>query len=143
MATRFVLDADVTLAWFVPGSAEQYDYATRVARHIESTGASSLVPMLWHFEVGSVLVRARRFRQIRFSEAKLRAAFERLRRLAPQTDLHFQTAVEVMERARACNLQGYDVAYFDLARERELPIATLDRGIRSACRRFGVALLEL
>lgn len=142
MAAEFVLDADVAIAWFIPGSPEQRDYAGWVARHIETTGASCVVPALWHFEVGAVLIRARRAPQIRFSEAKLRAAMDRLRRLSPETRLSTQTAAEVIERARACNLQGYDVAYFDLARDLELPIATLDGGIRTACRRFGVKLLQ-
>ena len=54
-----------------------------------------------------------------------------------------ETCAEVVRLAQTYNLQGYDAVYFDLARERGLPIATLDRGIRSASRRFGVELLEL
>jgi hypothetical protein len=38
-------------------------------------------------------------------------------------------------------LQAIDVLYFDLASSLALPIATVDRGLRSAARAHGVALV--
>jgi predicted nucleic acid-binding protein len=38
-------------------------------------------------------------------------------------------------------LAGYDTVYFDLARRLGVPLASLDRGQRSACGHHGVKLL--
>ena len=45
---------------------------------------------------------------------------------------------ELTDVAIAYNLSGYDTAYFHLARVLELPIASRDRGILSACKQWDV-----
>ena len=49
----------------------------------------------------------------------------------------------IAERARRFHLQAFDALYFDLAAVLGLPIATLDGGIKTACRVHGVKLFEL
>lgn len=48
---------------------------------------------------------------------------------------------EIVGLARQYQPQAADALYFDLARSQRLPIATYDRGLRSACERFGVERL--
>jgi predicted nucleic acid-binding protein len=42
----------------------------------------------------------------------------------------------------AHRLTAYDAAYLELAHRRDLPLATLDAGLRTAARALGVAVLR-
>jgi predicted nucleic acid-binding protein len=67
---RFVLDASVALAWFLPEENEAHRaYAQRVLAVAREELALATVPLLWHEELADVLLRSRRAREI--SAAKL------------------------------------------------------------------------
>ena len=69
---RVILDASVTLDWFVSDTLRNSSYAQDVLDAIEGRSILPLVPDLWHYEIGSVLIAARRARRItarRLSEA--------------------------------------------------------------------------
>lgn len=51
------------------------------------------------------------------------------------------TVREVADIGAAHQLAGYDGIYFDLARRLGVPMATLDDGIASACKRHRVPLI--
>ena len=48
-----------------------------------------------------------------------------------------------MALPRGHNLSAYDAAYLELAIRRGLPLATIDRKLRTAAEAVGVALLEV
>jgi len=48
---------------------------------------------------------------------------------------------QLVTLAKGYNLQGYDAVYFDLAKRLNIPIASLDKGIKTACKSYGVTLL--
>jgi predicted nucleic acid-binding protein len=50
------------------------------------------------------------------------------------------TASQVASWAFAMNCGAYDAVYIELARMLDSPVATSDRGMAAACKRFGVAL---
>jgi predicted nucleic acid-binding protein len=138
-AERFVLDASVAVAWFLPCGGPRGHYAETI---LEQIGIGELIPMvpdLWHYELGSVLVAARRDKRI--SAAKLGVAQTALRALGVETLALELNASEVIDLSQRYHLQGYDVIYFELARRLAIPIATLDGGIKTACKTFGVKLL--
>lgn len=141
-ADRFVLDASVALAWFFPDSADSTGYAISVAELIAKTAAVCVVPHMFNVEIGSALVRKHRDRAARFRRNDLQSAIATVVGLTLDVADRSETCDDIVRLAQVYNLQGYDALYFHLARERALPIATLDRGIRSACRRFEVELLE-
>jgi len=136
---RFVLDASVAVEWFLPGSGPQVHYAESVLERIGSEGLLPTVPDLWHYEVGSVLIAATRARRI--SATKLRAAKLAIRGLHLDSMVLEIDAVALMELSQRYHLQGYDTVYFELARRLEIPIASIDGGIKEACRTFKVELL--
>ena len=108
---------------------------------LERIGGKSLsaVPDLWHYELGSVLFAAKRDKRI--SAEKLRASQRAIRGLKPETLAIEIDAAALIDLSRRYHLQGYDAVYFELARRLTIPIASLDEGIRTACRMFGVVLL--
>ena len=133
----FVLDCSVALAWVLPdeGSA----YADALLDRLVAEGA--VVPPVWPLEVGNVLLVALRRRRIRQNE--LEPIIERLERLPIEIDLgatdHALAAVLVL--AGQHGLTTYDASYLDLAQRRKLPLATLDKKLRGACRAAKVDVL--
>lgn len=120
MAVELVLDASVSLAWFLKETPERAAYAAAVSA-AAANGAILHVPVQWGIEVGHVLLREYRRKALR--RARLQRALEDLE--------SFDIRV---------HLQGYDALYFDLARTLTLPLATLDDGHRQAAAQFGVRL---
>ncbi|MFA5915638.1 MAG: type II toxin-antitoxin system VapC family toxin [Burkholderiales bacterium] len=133
----FVLDCSVALAWVLPdeGSA----YADGLLDRLVAEGA--VVPPVWPLEVGNVLLTALRQRRIRQNE--LEPIIERLARLPIEIDIgatdHALAAVLVL--AGQHGLTTYDASYLDLAQRRKLPLATLDKQLRAACRAAKVEVL--
>lgn len=140
MATeRVVLDASVAVEWFLPGGGPGQQYAEGILERIGAGELLPAVPDLWHYEIGSVLVAAKRDKRI--SAAKLVAAQVTLRALEFETLAIELDAAEVIDLSLRYHLQGYDVIYFELARRLGVPVATLDSGMRTACGIFRVKLL--
>ena len=131
-----VIDSSVTLAWFFED--ERTDHADDVMREVASAGAT--VPALWRLEIANALQAAVRRRRV---DAQFRDASLAGLRLFPiaidnETDQHAWG--RTLALAERCNLTLYDAAYLELAQRLRLPLATLDRDLRAACRRERVAL---
>jgi predicted nucleic acid-binding protein len=134
----FVLDSSVTLSLFLPSTPRQKAYADAVAKLL-ADGAVPLVPALYALEVGSVLLKSRRRRLI--SETKLREALDQIDANFYRTAHMPYTVPGLVDAGARYMLQGYDAVYFDLAKQRGLPLASVDRGHASACKAHGVKLL--
>jgi len=139
---NFVLDASVALAWFLDMDSEATDYAAGVRRLILNSRAVCVVPGNWHLEVGSGLIRAHRNHRLGFTAAKLADALEVIDDIPVWTHHLGMESRHVVDLAKAYNLTGYDAQYFHLALTEGLPIASLDKGIQSSCKVFGVELLK-
>lgn len=103
------------------------------------TGAS--VPLLWPLEALNGLLVAERRRRL---DAPRRARLAGFLRELPIT-LDFDTADRAWEAtsklAERFALSVYDAAYLELARRRNLPLASLDRELRAAAVAAGVPVL--
>jgi predicted nucleic acid-binding protein len=135
--TAFVLDASVTMAWCFEDEASDAAWGL-LDRLGEDT---ALVPGIWSAEVANVLLVAERRR--RLTRPQSRAFVTRLLALpilveeaAPQRVLG-----EVFAFGRETGLAAYDALYLDLAARHDLPLATLDRAMRSAARKNRIAIL--
>ena len=134
-----VLDGSATLAW-VYGD-ETTEAVSAVFEAVGSGGA--WVPALWRLEVANVLeMGVRRSRHdAAFRDATLTDLALLPIRLDPETDQHAWTATARLAARHSLTL--YDVAYLELARRRDLPLATLDRELRVAAMAEGVPLLGM
>jgi predicted nucleic acid-binding protein len=138
--TRFVLDASVALAWVVDQNPDPY--AAVVQQRLRA-GERATVPSLWQLEITNVLAQVQRRGVLSAAEVEegLRY-FEGF--LAAQADIisELPSMREVLRLARELGLTSYDALYVDLARQERLPLATLDKGLRAAAAKAGVALLK-
>jgi predicted nucleic acid-binding protein len=132
-----VLDSSVTLAWIY--ADETTDAIRMIFKQLIQTGA--WVPGHWRLEVANILqigVRRRRHNSV-FRDSTVAD----LALLPIQTDLEtdrhaWAATLRLAERHR---LTLYDAAYLELALRRELPIATLDRDLRTGAAAENLRLL--
>jgi predicted nucleic acid-binding protein len=138
--TRFVLDASVALAWVVDRNPDPY--AALVQQKVQG-GERAVVPVLWQLEITNVLAAVQRRGVLSGGEVEegLRY-FESF--LAAQVEIisAFPGMREILRLARELGLTSYDALYVDLARREGLPLATLDRRLRTAATKAGAALLK-
>jgi len=137
---RFVLDASVSLAWFVDHPVAPY--ANR-ARQLLAGGSRAVVPALWHLEMANGLAGAER-RGI-FTPADVDRSLAQLEQLlgrAIESDGDLVAVRTACTTARAFGLTSYDAVYLETARRTGLPLATLDQPLRVAAARAGVELLR-
>ncbi|MBX9841725.1 MAG: type II toxin-antitoxin system VapC family toxin [Xanthobacteraceae bacterium] len=132
-----VLDCSATLSWFMPD--EGGPGAAELRERVTNEGA--VVPVLWPIEVGNVFLFAMRGRRI--DPAQRAAALEALGQLPIEIDTGTLNEIWTATLALADELRLtlYDACYLELARRRALPLATLDKELRTAGRKLGIPLL--
>lgn len=133
----FVLDASLTLQWFLEDEANR-EYSLAVLASLAEKRA--VVPILWFYEVGNGLMMAFRRKRITFDQ--IDGFLTRLKSLP--IDTAQQTPSEILELpafAQANGLTNYDAAYLALAKRTGLPLATMDTALRKASATAGVVLV--
>jgi predicted nucleic acid-binding protein len=138
---RFVLDANVALTWFLSEDEAQTAYSLLVLEDAVG-GNTCVVPSLWHVEVAARLMRARRNRTAAFGPARMTEALRLLGALDLETHQFALAVTDIVALAARYHLSVHDAVYFHLAKSLELPVASFDGGIRTACRSHAVRLLH-
>jgi len=135
---RFVLDASVALSWFIDMPVEPY--AAQVRDRVRR-GDRAVVPPLWELEFanGVLMAERRRIIDATIGDESL-AEMERLRRAGVEMDSAAPPIRDVLEVSRNYQLTVYDAAYLELAQREALPLATLDKALRTAAGKAGVKL---
>lgn len=135
----FVLDASVTLRWaLLDGSGADRAYADAVLTSRADTPA--YVPALWCVEVIHVLRGADTAGKM--GEAALAAFVYQL----SHSPIHIDAAaaqglmLQVAAMGRENRITAYDAQYFELVRRFNMPLATLDKDLRKAAKKIGVAI---
>lgn len=132
----FVVDASIVMAWFFEDEAtDQIDALLERA-----SGSGAFAPPLLTYEVTNALATAERKRRV--TAANIAQFLIVLDGLAIQIDGAASPAIaELLPLARSTGLTGYDAAYLDLAMRLGLPLATVDKELRHAAQKLGVAVL--
>jgi len=132
----FVLDASVALAWWF---ADEPPPATTVLARLGEDNA--VTPAIWPAEFANGLIQAQR--RGRLAESRLARAVELTLRLPIQVEpaAPARTLGSVLRLALQYSLSAYDAEYLEVALRRGLPLATLDKELRSAAAEAGVELL--
>jgi len=136
----FVLDASVALAWFVDDP--MLSYAEQIKQFIEG-GKKAVVPALWTLEMANGFCMAERRGKLTAEQTD--HGFLQLEIIMVsgiQVNSDVASLQELLATARAFHLTACDAVYLDLARREGLPLATLDKGLRAAAAKAGVALLK-
>jgi predicted nucleic acid-binding protein len=136
--TVFVLDASLALSWCIP---DEYTPETnKILRRLQDDD-SAVIPALWIWEIGNVLMLAERRK--RLDPAQRQEQIAMLQSLDLEIDeLSTRQAWSATARlAETYKLTLYDAAYLELALRRGLPLASLDRNLRAAAELAGVGYL--
>lgn len=137
---RFVLDASIALAWFVDDPVP--DYAIKVRQSLVA-GNRAVVPALWHLEMANGLVVAERRKILRSNDVSVSLLhLEQLVIQAIETRTDLVPVRQALNTAREFQLSAYDSVYLQTARDERIPLATLDKSLRSAAASAGVELLR-
>ncbi len=138
VSLEFVLDCSVAAAWFfldeaAPPTDELLDRLNQDGR--------AVVAAHWSFEVSNTLLTAERRK--RCSVAESNHFLGLLEALPIETDREPapKASTAALALARTHNLTVYDAGYLELAMRRSLPLASLDKDLRAAARKVGVACL--
>lgn len=137
--SNFVLDASITLQWFLEDEADR-KYSLAVLESLSENRA--LVPLLWFYEVGNGLLMASRRKRITLDQVG--GFLERLKTLPIEAAR--DTPAEILALpglAQAHGLTNYDAAYLSLALKLNLPLATTDKDVRRAALSAGANIVAV
>ena len=137
MSHAFVLDASVTMSWFLEDEIDAYGEQVKEAVRL---GATPIVPALWPIETTHVILRAER--RDRLTAKKALEVLTLLKSLPVEIDemssrLSFTDGWAL---AKAHQLSAYDAMYLELAMRRGLPLASLDGPFQKAALKAGAHL---
>jgi predicted nucleic acid-binding protein len=130
-----VLDCSVAVAWYLDG--EGTDFTDSLLHAIPKL--EIWVPALWTLEFCNALFAAERRRRITAAERAQIVAQASMQSL--NVDPHFMSLREADDLSGQHHLTPYDAVYFELARRRKLPLATLDAALVKAARGAKLPLL--
>jgi len=136
---NFVLDASVTMCWILlDGKTAERAYALEVLNLMKQSETSAVVPVTWGLEVANVIGKAEMKGLVR--EAQSEAFLEMLDGIDIRADAAtFSRALsDTLQISRRYRLSSYDASYLELAMRAGLPLATLDRDLRTAASKAGV-----
>lgn len=137
--TRFVLDASVSLRWFLDRPVPTY--ASRV-KQLLVDGSLAVVPALWHLEMANGLVVAQRRGLLTSSDVDESLVYlEQLLAQMIESDAALVSIRQSSLTARKFQLSSYDAAYLETAQRGNLPLATLDQPLRAAAKQAGVEIV--
>ena len=131
----FVIDASIAACWAFDD--EDHPVAARALERVRTDTA--IAPSLWWFEIRNTLLVSER--RGRLGEADTAIFLQALARIGVAIDRSPDKATTLM-LARQHRLTVYDAAYLELALRLALPLATLDKALRSAATALGVASLD-
>src|SRR5258708_89400 len=116
-------------------------YAEEVLEQL-LVGQHAHVPVLWLYEVVSVLAKAQRTASI--TADKAHGFLEDIRSLDITVDDESPGRIfgDVHSLAVEHGMSGYDAAYLELGMRKGLPVATLDEDLQKAARAAGVELFR-
>jgi predicted nucleic acid-binding protein len=136
--SRFVLDASVGLAWFLDDPIP--DVAKNVRKRLRD-GSRALVPSLWILEMANGFATVQRRGAL--AAPLIDRCLNDIEVLLSSVIDYGTSAISVRQAfsvSNAFRLTAYDATYLEMARTEHLPLATLDRVLRDAAIRAGVAL---
>lgn len=138
MSLKFVLDCSVAAAWFFQDEAA-LPTDELLDQLIED--GQAVVAAHWALEVGNTLLMAEQRKRCSVAESGQFLAVLDALPIEADHDTAARASTSTLALARTHNLTVYDAAYLELAMRRGLPLATLDRELRTVARKIGIECL--
>lgn len=130
----FVVDASVTVAWFISNQATSYTNLVLERLTQEQIHA----PRVWPLEFTNAFVIAQRRKLL--ARDMVSGAIERGGRLAILIDTAAVSMARLAQLAAQYNLTAYDASYLELALRLNLRLASKDEPLCAAARKAGLLL---
>lgn len=137
MNPTLVLDSSVALAWCFPDEMSPATDAVLLRLGAES----AIVPQIWALEITNVLVIAERRGRILLAKSEEFIAMIRRLLITIDQESSEHAFEHLLPLCRMHGLTSYDAAYLELAIRTGLPLATIDRSLRTAANTLGLPLL--
>lgn len=125
-----VIDASIVAAWLLPD--EEHPLASSILDR--ESNPLGIVPLLWHYEIGNVLLSAER--RGRLTPKQLEDAIKLIQSVPIEID-HTSDMYEIVALSRLFSLTYYDASYLELAIRRGILLATLDKRLMLAAEQTG------
>lgn len=135
---RFVLDCSIAFAWFF--ADEQNDYADAIGLLFPK--AQALVPELWPLEVANVLLVGERRKRCTQTQAARWLKDLAILPIVVDSQTNRRAWTDILPLARSENLSAYDAAYLELAIRENVPLATLDKKLKTVSSALGIQELK-
>lgn len=137
---RVVIDSGFILEAILPTTADSRDDALALIDAIAAGELKGVVPWIFHCELAAVCAKATRSRRITKEEA---ADFlDSVQDLGLDLDMQIDPPSILFANAMRTGAQAYDTIYLMLAASMDLPLATIDRGMRTGARSMKIPLYE-
>ncbi len=134
-----VIDNSVAMRWVVAsGKSADQRYALAVRRFVQDKRSKVMVPYLWTYEAANVAAH-----YVRKGELGYSMAINALHALGVLFTINIdrgETPRPLFEAAESFGITAYDAAYLLLARNEELPLATLDKSMRKVAAGMGIPI---
>ena len=132
-----IIDSSVALSWCFE---DEHTPAT-IAVLDQVAEAGAVTPVLWPLEVLNGLIMAERRGRLNATQRHQLAGFLRDLPISLDQETANQAWTATLLLAERHGLTLYDAAYLELAQRLDLPLATLDKELRSAAGNLGVTPL--
>ena len=133
----FVVDNSVALTWCF-----EDERTPATAALLEQVGKQGgVAPMLWPLEALNGLLVAERRGRLDASRRRRLTGFLRALPITLDAETAPQAWTATARLAERFGLSAYDAAYLELAQRHQLPLASLDRDLRSAATALGLTVL--
>ena len=135
---RIVVDTSFLLESILPTTAVGRDDANRLIDGLAGGELAAVVPRIFYCEIAATCAGAVRGR--RTNDATAREFMELLIKLGIDIEVKLDPPSVIYDGAMQTGAQAYDAMYVVLADAMGLPVATVDRGMRTAARSMKVPL---
>ncbi len=136
-SSALVVDNSVAMRWLISsGKPADRRYALSVRDYLNAEDRQGIVPYLWCYEAANVAAYYVRENELEYSTAV--KTLHALHDLFSICIDRRETPLALFEAADAFGVTAYDAAYLLLARNAGLPLATLDKKMRSVAKRSGI-----
>ena len=126
------------MAWFF---ADEAAVSTDELLDVLNRDGRAVVAVHWSLEVGNTLLTAERRKRTSVADSSHFLAILDAMPIETDSETVARASGAILALARTHGLTLYDSAYLELAMRRSLPLATLDKDLRAAAKKAGVACL--
>jgi predicted nucleic acid-binding protein len=135
---KFVLDNSIIMVWGFEDEGNKY--AEELLELMPT--ATAYVPSLWPLEVANALLVGERYGRISPASSKKFLAILSNFAIVVDDETVAQAWSDTISIARSNKLSSYDACYLEMAMRLGLPLATLDKQLRTTARKLGIEILS-